>query len=131
MTYLKKILLVDPAVQANDRLRHALEETGKYVIKQEHEYRNVLNAARWFQPDLILLDVMTAGRKTSAVARELQEDANFKDTPLVFLSEDASAEGKILSGGMLQGYSFLANPVALDDLVRCVGELLTSEPDCA
>jgi CheY-like chemotaxis protein len=131
MTYLKKILLVDHEALANDRVRHALEETGKYLIKEEHEYRNLLNAARWFQPDLILLDVMLAGAKTSAVARQLQDDPEFKDTPVVFLSGNASADGQVLSGGFLNGYSFLANPVALDDLVNCVAELLTTEPDCA
>jgi len=131
MTYLKKILLVDRQAQTNDLVRGALEMTGKYLIKEEHEHRNLLNAARWFQPDLILLDVTLAGAKTSAVARQLQEDPDFKDTPLVFLSASASADGQIFSGGMLQGYSFLANPVALEDLVHCVAELLTNEPDCA
>lgn len=131
MTYLKKILLVDDNAQANALIRRALEETGKYLIKEEHEYRNLLNAARWFQPDLILLDVRLAGSKTSAIARQLQDDPEFRDTPLVFLSGNASADGQILSGGFLHGYSFLANPVAIDDLVRCVAELLTSEPDCA
>ena len=128
MTFLKKILLVDYEPKVTAIVRSALEKTGKYVIKEEHDSRRAMNAARWFQPDLILFDVMMTRPDAGAVARELQADASFKETPVVFLSVNSSADGGVSSGGILSGYSFLANPVRLDEFVRCVGELVSPAP---
>jgi len=131
MKFLKKILLVDYEPGVTALVRKALESTGKYVIKEENDSRRAVNAARWFQPDLILFDVLMSRPDGTAVARELQADASFKDTPVVFLSVNTAPEGGVVSGGILSGYSFFANPVRIDDFVRCVAELLspsTSKP---
>ncbi len=128
MTFLKKILLVDYEPKVTAMVRSALEKTGKYVIKEEHDSRHAMNAARWFQPDLVLFDVMVTKPDAGAVARELQADASFKDTPVVFLSVNGSPEGGVSSGGILSGYSFLANPVPIEEFVRCVAELVSPTP---
>jgi CheY-like chemotaxis protein len=125
MTFLKKILLVDYEPRVTALVRKALESTGKYVIKEESDSRRAMNAARWFQPDLILFDVIMSRQDGTAVARELQADASFKDTPVVFLSVNTAPEGGVVSGGILGGYSFFANPVCLDEFVRCVAELVS------
>ena len=124
MNFLKKILLVDYELRVSALVRQALEETGKYLIKVEPDSRLALNAARWFQPDLILFDVNLTTLNGSSVARQLQVDPEFQDTPVVFLSVNTSFEGEIVSGGILSGYSFTANPVCVDELVRYVAELL-------
>ena len=131
MTFRKKILIVDHAASVNELVRLALENTGKYVIKEEHDVRALPHAARWFQPNLILLDVMLAGPNTSALARQLQSDPAFKDTPIIFLSGNASSEKDVVSGGILGGYSFLTSPMAVDDLVRYVADLLTGKSTTA
>ena len=128
MTFLKKILLVDYEPRVTALVRRALESTGKYVIKEENDSRRALNAARWFQPDLILFDVIMSRPDGTNVARELQADASFKDTPVVFLSVNTAPEGGVMSGGILSGYSFFANPVRLDEFVRCVAELVNPTP---
>ena len=125
MTFPKKILLVDYEPRVTAMVRRALEATGKYIIKEEHNTKLAVNAARFFQPHLILFDVLMSRPEGDAVARELQADPSFKDTPVVFLGVNTtSAEASIASGGILSGYSFLANPVRLDEFVRCVAELL-------
>lgn len=124
MTFLKKILLVDYEPRVTALVRTALESTGQYVIKEETDSRRAVNAARWFQPDLILLDVIMSRPDGNAVALELQADASLKDTPVVFLSANAAPEGGVVSGGILSGYSFFANPVCIDEFVRCVAELV-------
>ena len=124
MTFLKKILLVDYEPRVTAMVRTALESTGKYVIKEEHNSRQAINAARWFQPDLILFDVVMSHPEGAAVARQLQADESFKNTPVVFLSVNTAPEGGVISGGILSGYSFFANPVRMEDFVRCVAELV-------
>jgi DNA-binding response OmpR family regulator len=126
MTFRKKILIVDHAASVNERVRLALENTGKYVVKEERDLRTLPHAARWFQPNLILLDVVLAGTNTSAIARELQSDPAFKDTPIIFLSGNSEGDD-VVSGGILGGYSFLTSPMGVDDLVRYVADLLTGK----
>jgi len=131
MNFLKKILLVDYELRVSALVRQALEETGKYLIKVEPDSRLALNAARWFQPDLILFDVNLTTLNGSSVARQLQVDPEFQDTPVVFLSVNTSFEGEIVSGGILSGYSFVANPIRIEEFVRYIGELFSVPADLA
>lgn len=124
MNFPKKILLVDYEPRAMSLVRQALEATGKYAIKEELDSRHAISAARWFQPNLILFDVAMTKPEGACVARQLQEDPCFRETPVVFLSVNTSEEGAVISGGILSGYSFTANPVGLDELIRYVAELL-------
>lgn len=123
MTFLKKILLVDYEPRVAAIIRRALEHTGRCVIKEEPDSRRALNSARWFQPDLVLFDILMTRPEAGAVARELQSDTSFKNTPVLFLSVNTLDDGGSISGGILSGYSFVANPVTIDELVRCVAEL--------
>ncbi len=128
MTFLKKILLVDYEPRVTALIRAALEKTGKYIIKEEHNSKLAVHAARFFQPDLILFDSLMTRNDGSDVAQQLQGDPSFKETPVVFVSVNTSPEGGVISSGILSGYSFLANPVRVEDVVRYVGELLKPAP---
>jgi len=126
MKFLKKILLVDREPKATALVRRALEGTGKYLVKVEQDSRLALHAARWFLPDLILLDGAKAESEGEDVNRQLKSDPALKDTPFLFLSENTAPEKKVMTGGFLSGYSFLATEVSLDDLIRCVDEILAT-----
>jgi DNA-binding response OmpR family regulator len=124
MKFLKKILLVDHEPKVTALVRRALESTGNYVVKVEQDSRLALHAAPWFVPDLVLLDAA----KGEDVNRQLKSDPSLKDTPFLFLSGDVAPEKKVVTGGFISGYSFLATAVTLDDLIRCVGEILSPSP---
>ncbi len=124
MTFLKKILLVDYDTRAGDAVCAALERTGKYRVKEEHDSRLALKSARWFRPDLILFDLAMSKPQAKRVASELQQDPEFRETPVVFVSVNSTGETGVASGGILSGYSFTANPVRIDELVRYIAELL-------
>lgn len=128
MRFLKKILLIDHEPRMTAAVRSALEATGNYIIKEEHDTRATINSARWFQPDLILLDVMMNKPDAGALVEQLQTDPLFKDTPLAFVNVNTAADDGIMSAGILSGYSFFANPVRMEDFVRYVGEILRA-PD--
>jgi CheY-like chemotaxis protein len=131
MTFLKKILLVDYEPRVTAVVKKALEETGFYLIKEEHDSRLALNAAKWFQPDLILFDVNLTSPGGDSVARQLQADPSFRDTPVVFLSVNTAFEGGVVSAGILSGYSFIANPIRIEEFVRYVAELFKVPADLA
>ena len=124
MTFLKKILLVDYEPRVTALIRSALEKTGRYIIKEEHNSKLALHAARFFQPDLILFDSLMTRQDGSDGAQQLQADPSFKETPVVFVSVNTTPEEGVISSGILSGYSFLANPVRIEEVVRYVGELL-------
>jgi hypothetical protein len=46
MKFLKKILLIDHEPGATCLIRRALKRAGKYLIRQEHDDKLALNAAR-------------------------------------------------------------------------------------
>ena len=122
MTFPKKILLIDREPGVTRLVRRALEKTGKYWIKEEHDSQFALHSARWFQPDLILLDTMAAPDR-ELLAREIRTDASLRQTPLVSLGS-LKQESQMVSGGILSGYSFFAAPVCVEEVLRGVAQLL-------
>ena len=123
MTFLKKILLVDHEPKGPALVRHALESTGRFLVKVEADVRLAQHAAPWFRPDLVLLDAAET-REGEDVNRQLQSEPALKDTPFLYLSGNPASEKKVMTGGFISGYSFLAAAVTLDDLIRFVDEML-------
>ena len=121
MKFQKKILLIDHEPGVTRLIRRALERAGKYVIREEHDDKLALNAARWFQPDLILVD--TPDKTQQLIEREVSTDSTLKDTPVLSLS-NLRPESQMVSGGILSGYSFFAAPIKVEEVLRGVDELL-------
>src|SRR5438128_652207 len=124
MRFLKRILLVDHEPGMTALVRKALESTGRYLVKVEHDSRLALHAVPWFLPDLILLDAA----KGEDVNQQLRSDPALRDTPFLFLSANGSSTEKVITGGFFGGYRFLANAVSLDEILNCVDEMLNSPP---
>jgi len=128
MKFLKKILLVDHEPKITALVRRALEETGNYLVKVEQDARLALHAAPSLLPDLVLLDAKRAESEGEDVNRQLKSDPALKDTPFLFLSSQNGSEEKVLTGGFVGGYQFVATSNSLDDLIRCVDEMLNPAP---
>lgn len=116
----KKILVVDDEVGLTRMLKRNLEATERYVVRTENSGAAVLAAAREFQPELILLDVMMPGVDGGEVAGQLKEDKLLNQIPIVFLSAIIKKEETNPTGGTIGGATFLAKPVKLDDLITCI-----------
>jgi DNA-binding response OmpR family regulator len=123
MTFLKKILLVDHEPKVTVLVKRALEGTGRFLVKVEADVRLAQHAAPWFRPDLVLLDAARAGEGED-VNRQLQSEPALKDTPFLYLSGNPATEKKVMTGGFISGYSFMAAAVTLEDLIRFVDEML-------
>ena len=124
---MKKILLVDHEPKVTALVRRALESTGRYLVKVESDVRLAQHAAPWFRPDLVLLDAAKSSEGED-VNRQLQREPSLKDTPFLYLSGNPAAEKKVMTGGFISGYTFLAAAVTLDDLLRFVEEMLSPAP---
>jgi DNA-binding response OmpR family regulator len=123
MKVLKKILLIDREPRGSCSVRKALAEAGKYSIREEHDAAFAIHIAHWFRPDLIVIDVTRAATDGEIIARHLRLDRDLCHVPLLCLSNFVSKR-QFVSAGILHGYSFLAAPVKIDQLLRGVEQLL-------
>ncbi|MEP6809361.1 MAG: hypothetical protein ABI992_03895 [Chthoniobacterales bacterium] len=123
MTLLKKILLVDyePAIAA--LVRRAFEAAGAYQVKEERAGR-LAGCPRWFQPDLVLCDLVPAPSQSAAAARQQLEGQAWRDIPVVFARVEESEAGIGVSAGILSGYSFTAHPIPLEEMIAGLVQLL-------
>ena len=119
----KKILLVDREPGVTRLIKRALEQTGKYWVKEEHDSKFALNSAKAFQPDLILLDSVNDGSDREQLAKTIQTDSVLHDTPMLSLSS-LKPESEMVSGGILSGYSFFAAPVKVEEVLKGVEQVL-------
>jgi PAS domain S-box-containing protein len=77
-----KVLVVDDNVDAAETLATVLEMTGRRT-RTVHEGAQVLEAARDFSPDVVLLDIGLPGMSGYEVARQLRADPKFSHTVLM------------------------------------------------
>src|ERR1051325_10259843 len=116
----KRILLVDDEKIITRLLKLNLEQTNNYLVRVENAATGALAAAEQFQPDLILLDIMMPGIDGGELAQRFQDSAQLKDVPVVFLTAAATKGEVFLNGGRIGGLPFLAKPVDMPEVIRCI-----------
>src|SRR5438552_8292048 len=104
---LKKILLLDHKTRVTQTLRRALESAGKYSIREEHDAAFAVHAARWFRPDLIMVDLTNAASDGEIIARQLQKDRDLCHVPMLCFTNFVS-ELQFIYTAMLRCNDFLA-----------------------
>jgi len=118
----KRILIIDDEASFTRMVRLNLEKSGQFEVREENRAAYAVAAAREFKPDLILLDVIMPTMDGGDVAAHIQNDRHLKDTPIVFLtatvSQREAGPGGLNSGGSL----FLAKPVSVENLIKCINE---------
>ena len=118
----KRILIVDDEPTFTKMVKLNLEQTGEFEVREEHRATAALATAREFKPDLILLDVIMPSMDGGDLANLIKNDRMLKGTPIVFLTATVSkreaGDGGLNSGGSL----FLAKPVSVDHLIKCIRE---------
>lgn len=127
----KRILIIDDEPSFTRMVRLNLEKTGFFEVREENKATAALTAAREFRPHLILLDVIMPNMDGGDVARQIQNDRQLKDTPVVFLTATVSKREAGSAGLNSGGSLFLAKPISLENLVQCINESLRKpdEPD--
>jgi DNA-binding response OmpR family regulator len=125
----KRVLIIDDEVGFTRMVRLNLEKTGDFEVREENRATHAVATAKDFKPDIILLDVIMPGMDGGDVAARLQEMSQLKNVPIIFITatvskHEAGARG-LNSGGSL----FLAKPVSLDNLLKCIKDHLPATPE--
>ena len=122
----QKILIVDDEATFTRMVRMNLEQTGRFEVREENRAAAALSAAREFQPDLILLDVIMPAMDGGELASRLKAEPRLASIPVIFLTATVSKNEAQKGGFMSGGFLFLAKPVSLSDLLKTIDESLGS-----
>ena len=118
----KRILIIDDESGFTRMVKLNLEKTGFFEVREENKATYAMAAAREFKPDLILLDVIMPNMDGGDIAAHIKSDRHLRDIPVVFLtatvSQREAGEAGMKSGGAL----FLAKPVSVENLIKCINE---------
>lgn len=120
----KRILIVDDEPTFTRMMQLVLEQSGRYVVRQENKGAAALATAREFKPDLILLDVVMPDLDGGDVAAQIENDTALKGTPIVFLTalvDEKESQGNAVKRG---GYPFLGKLASDNDLFKCIEDNL-------
>jgi CheY-like chemotaxis protein len=126
----KRILVVDDNASDTQLLKRYLEGTNDYVVCEENDPNAALSAAEKFQPHLILLDIMMPELDGRELAASFKADPKWKALPIVFLTCKLTKEEAVMCGGRIGGYPFLAKPIVLAEVAKCLKQTL-GEPKAA
>jgi two-component system alkaline phosphatase synthesis response regulator PhoP len=116
------ILIVDDESDLLDLIEYNLEKAGYNVLKAENG-QTALKLARKHLPDLILLDVMMPRMDGIEVIRELKEDTQLRNKPVIFLTA-RSDEKTELEGLELGADDYLSKPISTAKLLSRIKTVL-------
>jgi len=120
----KRILAVDDQVSNTRMVKLYLERTNDYVVREVNNAKTAVSAAEEFQPHLILLDVMMPGIDGGELAASIRANTRLKTVPIVFVT-GAVTKGEVeILGGRSGGFTFLAKPIVMSELVTCLNHYL-------
>jgi CheY-like chemotaxis protein len=121
---MKKILAIDDEPGVTRMIKLNLEKTGAYEVLTANESRAALAAARQFQPDLILLDVMMPDLDGGEVAAQLESDPALNKVPVVFLTAIVTRTETGSRGLSSGGRRVVAKPITVKELIDCIEDAL-------
>jgi excisionase family DNA binding protein len=116
------ILIVDDDERMREYVRVNLEMEG-YTVREAGNGEEGLQALEESTPDLVLLDVMMPGVDGWHVAKELADDEDTRDIPVVFLSALAADEDR-LRAQELGAVGYVLKPFDPLELAGTVREVL-------
>jgi signal transduction histidine kinase len=118
----RRVLVADDVAANRDLMCDFLTNAG-FAVMQASDGSQVLEIARSFRPDLILLDSMMPSVDGVEATRQLRRDADLGAVPVIAVSATASAEHR--TACLRAGVNvFLAKPVSLEALRTHIGEQL-------
>ena len=117
-----RILLVDDEEGFTRLLKINLELTGLYKVRAENDPREALPAAREFEPDLVLMDMMMPGLNGSDVVNLFKGDSVLKEISIILLTATIRQEKG--DGGACgdEGLRCLVKPLNMKSLLECLDD---------
>lgn len=123
----KQILLVDDERDLVFYTKLVLEEKG-YEVTEAYDGQQALDILEDFHPDLILLDVTMPRLTGWEVLKQIQEDPETADIPVLMLT--ARSEDADKARGWELGVTwYQTKPFELDELAMVIERILASVDD--
>jgi len=116
----KRVLLVDDEKSFTNLLKLNLEETGNYEVRVENWAEDALNAAKEFRPDIILLDIIMPRLPGGNVAAMIKENAETRDTPIVFLTAAVRRHQVEENDGIICDFPCIAKPATVEMVIAAI-----------
>lgn len=118
----KKILVVDDEVDVTELLSYNLTQRG-FLPQSVNDPRRVIEVARSFKPDLIVLDVMMPDLSGIQVCRLIRQESILKGVPIIFLSAKTE-EGDRIEGFESGADDYVCKPFSPKELMLRVLAIL-------
>jgi CheY-like chemotaxis protein len=115
----KRVLIVDDESGFTRLIRLTLERTDRFIVREENDSTQGWLTAREFQPDIVFLDVVMPKLDGGGVAQQIRSDPSLAHVPVIFLTAIVSEKEGVQE---IDGFPFLAKPVSLEAIVRCIEE---------
>ena len=116
----KRILVVDDEPDFTNLLKLTLESHGYYEVREENDAEAARAAAREFDPDLVVLDIMMPQLDGSEVAAALKQDPMTREVPVIFLTALVSREDAPMGTCSSGGQTFLPKNIRIEKLIACI-----------
>ena len=118
-----KILAVDDIPTNTLLLQMMLVQTGSKVLTAQNA-EEAMNQIKKENPDLILLDVLMPGTDGFALAKQLKEDPEHMNIPIIFLTA-LNSSNDIVKGFQLGANDYVTKPFNKEELLVRVGHQLS------
>ena len=124
---MKKLLVIDDEEYFCRGVKKAIEMKRDLQVLTATRGDEGLRLARTQKPDLILLDIVMPGMMGTQVAEELLQDPDTASIPVIFVTAIVKKEEAEREMGFLGGRMFIAKPVVVDELLKKIDSLLSSQ----
>ena len=110
----KKILIVDDDKNVTKSLKISMEK--KYDILTLNDSMKAVSHAKYFEPNLMILDIMMPDISGGELAQEMKREKKLLDVPIIFLSGliNQSEEQELYDS------QFLAKPVNFAKMLQLI-----------
>jgi CheY-like chemotaxis protein len=115
-----RILIVDDNPRFSHSVRLILQQLGQCLVCEENGAASVVETARSFRPDLILIDLVMPRFDGAEVAAQIESDWALHGVPIVFVTGLVTPD-EARNGQRIDGHRVVSKPVKSFELL-CVVE---------
>lgn len=116
---MKKILIVDDDIDLLDNMRGILSSKG-YEVMGIADASEMFKTIKFFQPDVIILDILLAGYDGRELCRQIKNNPDTRKIPVLMFSAHPDAEAFVFAAGAEE---FLKKPFDTKTLLHKIEEL--------
>ena len=128
MHRMKKILIVDQEITYRDLLKEVLRDN--YTVIESGDFNESLELARFYVPELIIIDTEMPDRKGVDLCAALKQYPKTSDIPVLLMTSLTNKDDIIL--GLQAGASdYITKPLCLQEVVARVESHLRTQEDYA